>query len=117
MQESPCKHVLLLLLLLFFLIIVIIIIIIIFKIATEDACLLGSSLGTGRALDKALSSICSDLRIAIGRLKVLPSYDALILLRSSLSVSRLKHILRCVPCSGPPFLTVFDNLCGMVLAA
>ena len=44
------------------------------EITLEDACLLGASLGTGRALDKALSSRCSDLRIAIGRLKVLLSY-------------------------------------------
>ena len=80
------------------------------EIAPEDACLLGAPLCTGRALDKALSSRCSDLRIAIGRLKVLPSHDALILLRSSFSVPRLMHILRCVPCAGHPSLTVFDNL-------
>ena len=65
---------------------------------------------TGRALDKALTSRCSDLRIAIGRLKVLPSHDALILLRSSFSVPRLMHTLRCVPCAEHPSLTVFDNL-------
>ena len=64
----------------------------------------------GRALDKALSSRCSDLCIAIGRLTVLPSHDALILLRSSFSVSRLMHTLRCVPCAGHPSLTIFDNL-------
>ena len=65
---------------------------------------------TGRALDKALSSRCSDLRIAIGRLKVLPSHDALILLGSAFNVPRLMHTLRCVPCAGNPSLTVFDNL-------
>ena len=78
--------------------------------APEDACLLGASLCTGRALDKALSSRCSDLRIAIGRLKVLPSHDALILLRSSFSVPRLMHTLRCVPCAEHPSLRVFYNL-------
>ena len=79
-------------------------------IAPEDACLLGAPLCTGRALDKVLSSGCSDLRIAIGRLKVLPSHDTLILLRSSFGVPRLMHTLRCVPCAEHPSLTVFDNL-------
>ena len=60
----------------------------------------GAPLGTERALDKALSTRCSDLRIAIGRLKVLPSHDALILLRSSFSV----------PLAGHSSLTDFDNL-------
>ena len=41
---------------------------------------------------------------------VLPSHDALILLRSSFSVPRLMHTLRCVPCARHPSLTVFDNL-------
>ena len=67
-------------------------------------------MGTERALDKALSSRCSDLRIASGRLKVVPSHDALILLRSSFSLPRLMHTLRCVPLAGHPSLTVFDNL-------
>ena len=40
------------------------------EITSEDACLLGAQLCTGRALDKALSSRCSDLRIAIGTLQV-----------------------------------------------
>ena len=70
----------------------------------------GAPLCTGRALDKALSSRCSDLRIAIGRLKVVPSHDALIALRSSFSVPRLMHTLRCVQCAGHPYLTVFGNL-------
>ena len=55
-------------------------------ISSEDACLLGASLCTGRAYDKALSSRCADLRIAIWRLKVLPSHDAIILLREHRSV-------------------------------
>ena len=87
--------------------VVVLIIIIIIIIAT---CLLGATLCTGRALDKALSSRCSDLRIASGRLKVLPSHDALILLRSMFSVPRLMHTLRCVPCAEHSSLTVFDNL-------
>ena len=38
------------------------------------------------------------------------SHDAFILLRSSFSVRRLMHTLRCVRCAGHPSLTVFDNL-------
>ena len=67
-------------------------------------------MGTGRAFDKAPSSRCSDLHIVIGRLKVLPSHDALILLLSLFSVPWLMHTLRCAPCAGHAPLTVFDNL-------
>ena len=45
-----------------------------------DACLLGAPLGSGWALDNTLTLRCSDLRIAICRLKSLSSHDALILL-------------------------------------
>ena len=76
----------------------------------NDACLLGAPLGSGRALDNTLTVRSSDLRSAIGRLKSLPSNDALILLRSSFSAPKVMHTLRCAPCSGHPLLNEFDNL-------
>ena len=64
----------------------------------ENTSLLVAPLGPGDALDNALEVKCSDLRTAISRFKSIAAHDALILLRSSLSASRLMHILRCAPC-------------------
>ena len=80
------------------------------EIAPEDACLLGAPLGTGRALNTALSSKMLLPASCYLRDKVLPSHDALILFRSSFSVPRLMHTLRSVPCSGHSSLTVYDNV-------
>ena len=77
---------------------------------SDDACLLGAPFGSGRALDNTLTLRCSDLRIAIGRLKALQSHDALILLRSSFSAPKVMHAFCCEPCSGHPLLYEFDNL-------
>ena len=62
-------------------------------VSSEKASLLGAPLGPGNALDNALEVKCSDLRIAISRLKFIAAHDALILLRSSHSAPRLMHIL------------------------
>ena len=61
-------------------------------------------------LDNTVTLRCFDLRIAIGRLKSLPSHNALILLRSSFSAFKVMHTLRIAPCSGHPLLYEFDNL-------
>ena len=66
------------------------------RINSSDAVLLGTPLGPISALEFALEARCSDLRIAIGRLRHIAAHDALILfLRSSSSVSKLMHTLRC----------------------
>ena len=80
------------------------------NINPDDACLLSAPLGSGRALDNTLALRCSDLRIAIGRFKSLPSHDAFILLRSSFSAPKVVHTLPCAPCSGYLILYEFDNL-------
>ena len=51
-----------------------------------------------------------DLQRAIERLSLLESHDALVLLRSCFSASKLMYLLRCSPCYGHPKLDVFDNL-------
>ena len=66
----------------------------------DDACLLGASLGSVRALDNALTLRWSYvvptlfLRVTISRHKSLPSQDALILLRSSFDAPKIMHTLR-----------------------
>ena len=75
-----------------------------------DATLLGAPCLAGRKLDIALDACCLDLQRAIERLSLLESHDALVLLRSCFSASKLMYLLRCSPCYGHPKLDVFDNL-------
>jgi len=55
----------------------------------EDAILLGAPLFPGPALDRAWNKHCEDLARAVGRLCAINSQDALILLRSSFSASKV----------------------------
>ena len=60
--------------------------------------------------NNALNVKCSDLRTAISSLKSNAAHDVLILLRSSLSASRLMHILRCTPSINHPLLLTHDSM-------
>ena len=80
------------------------------RINLSDAVLLGAPLSPGSVLESALEARCSDLRIAIGRLKNIAAHDALILLRSSFSLPRLMHTLWCSPCAGHQLLGIPDGL-------
>ena len=79
------------------------------QISPQDACLSGAPLSDGQALDQALEARCNTLRSPISRLKTLPSHDALVLLRSTLSAPYLMHTLRCAQCHGHPALQNFDD--------
>src|SRR5207248_2787573 len=61
-------------------------------------------------MDDALSVRCSELALAVERLKLLSAYDALILLRVLYSAPKILHTLRSLPCVGNLFLDRFDNL-------
>ena len=77
----------------------------------SDAILLGAPLiGLDSATNRALEVRCSNLHKAITRLKTICAHNALILLRSSFSVPRLLHILRCTPCDLHPLLGTHDDL-------
>jgi len=76
----------------------------------KEATLLGAPLTTGSAMDSALSGRCTDLALAIDRLKLLAAHDALILLRASFSSPKVLHTLRSSPCAGHPELDRFDSL-------
>ena len=75
-----------------------------------DATLLLAPLTTGPAMDISLSGRCTDLALAIDRLKLLAAHDALILLKASFSAPKILHTLRSAPCAGHPDLDRFDGL-------
>ena len=64
----------------------------------------------GSALESALEARCSNLRIATSPLKNICAHNALIILRSSFSVPKLMHILRCSPCAGHYLLEIHEGL-------
>ena len=76
----------------------------------QDAILLGAPLCVGTAMDNALTTRCTELNLAIGRLKDLSAHDALILLRASFSAPKILHTLRSSFCVGNPALNQFDDL-------
>lgn len=55
-----------------------------------------------------MSSRIAELETALSRLLLIPRQDALFLLRSSLSHSKLLYSLRCTPCAEHPLLERFD---------
>ena len=75
-----------------------------------EATLLGSPLMPGPAVDKVVSKKADDLERAVGRLSMLHSHDALILLRNGLSVPKLLYTMRTALCVDCPSLTRFDLL-------
>jgi hypothetical protein len=72
--------------------------------------LLGSPLMPRPTVDKVLSKKADDLERAIGRLSMLHSHDALILLRNGLSVPKLLYTMRTALCVDCPSLARFDSL-------
>jgi len=57
-----------------------------------------------------LESCCTELSRVIDRLRLLPSHDALVLLRACFGAPKLMHILHCAPCDDHTSLVEFDNL-------
>jgi len=81
------------------------------RVNVGDASLLGAPIFPGPGLDNACSDLCEALDRTGDRLSGVSSQDALILLRSCLSASKvLRHILRCSPCVSHPSLQLFDSL-------
>jgi hypothetical protein len=74
----------------------------------DTATLLGAPLGSGRATDEMLADRC--LLRAISRLETNQSYDALVLLKNSLSTPRLQFMLRAAPCMEHPLLVKYDDI-------
>ena len=75
----------------------------------EHLTLLGASVQKGKAVDKALDIKITELKMAIGRLSLLPAHDARCLLRNALAMPKLLYILPTAPCSGNPRLMIFND--------
>src|SRR5882757_4105176 len=73
-----------------------------------DAGLLGSPLYV-EGVSGVLIERCADMCRMTGRLQFLSRHESLFLLRSSLRVPRLLHVLRSSPCFRSPEITVFDE--------
>ena len=80
------------------------------RVDSKSVCLLGTPLTNGPAMDKALTDRCNDLARGIDRLKLLAAHDALVILKASLSTSKLLHIMRSSPCADHDGLVSFDSL-------
>src|SRR5678816_1963604 len=76
----------------------------------EHMTLLGAPLLPGPAVDMVVDSKANDLERAIQRLSLLNTHDALVLLRSSLSVPKLLYSMRTAVCTDCPGLARFDQL-------
>ena len=76
-----------------------------FKYVTPDlATLLGSPLSSASALDSVLTARLESLKTAASRLELLHSHDALVILKHSLSLPSLLHLLRTTWCGDHPTL-------------
>src|SRR6218665_99741 len=76
------------------------------RVEPDMLTLLGAPPFTGGAL----AVHCDTFQQALGRLRQLPSQNALILLRPYFGVSKLSYILCCSPCSDHPALGTLDRL-------
>ena len=80
------------------------------QLSKDLATLLGASLSTGQSMDTMLASLYDDLKLAVDRLKLISSHDALVLLNNCLGGQKLLHMFRSSPCCGHPLLLQFDDL-------
>jgi len=87
------------------------------RVEVDQAILLGSPLSGKGSMDESLDSRIRSLQAASSRLRLLQAHDALLILKNSLSLPSLLHILRSAPCSGHPALLKFDEVLRESLSA
>jgi hypothetical protein len=78
--------------------------------------LLGAALFVGTRLDEILDVKVGDLKRAAGRLHLLHSHDALLILKNALSAPKVLYLLRCSPCFGNIRLRDFDTIMRAALS-
>ena len=79
------------------------------RVEWEDLSLLVAPILKGPAVETELCQKIEDLDIAISRLTLLHSYDALTLLKNSMSMPKRLYTLHTFECSGIPLLDEFDR--------
>ena len=72
--------------------------------------MLGAPVFKGPVQDAAITHKIDQLTRALGRLSLVHSHDALVLLKNSLSMPKLLYLLRTADCSDNPLLITFDNI-------
>jgi hypothetical protein len=80
------------------------------RVDLDNACLLGSPLSTGQALDIEWGERCKDMERAAHRLNDVGAQNALILLRASFGAPRVQHLLRSSLSWDHPGLARFDEV-------
>ena len=79
------------------------------KVCKEDMTLLRAPVFKGSAQDTVLKQKVEQLQKAMERLSFVHSHDALVLLKSSLSMPKLIYFLRTSNCCDNPLLTTFAS--------
>ena len=80
------------------------------QVDARDACLLGSPLMADRCLDDKLGEKCRELELMVTRIAQIDSHYALTILRNSLGVPKLLHMLRTSRCFDSSRLVEFDGI-------
>ena len=86
-------------------------------VSPSRATLLGSPLGDLSSIDQCLEEKVESLQLMASRLQHLSSHDSLFLLRHSLSIPRLRYLLRTTPCFLSEVLTKYDKVLRETLGA
>jgi Reverse transcriptase (RNA-dependent DNA polymerase) len=83
---------------------------------SSTASLLGTPIHAA-GVDGAINERTEALKLAVPRLSLMSSHEALFLLKSSMAMPRLQYILRTAPCHQSPATTTFDDLVANTLSA
>ena len=87
------------------------------QVGCSQATLLGSPIGSEEAISDAIRVKTGMLEVMGNRLNLLPSNDALLLLRSSFAIPKVLYLLRTAPCFLSPELGGFDDLLLSLLSS
>ena len=87
------------------------------QVGCSQATLLGSPIGSEEAISDAIRVKTGMLEVMGNRLNLLPSHDALLLLRSSFAIPKVLYLLRIAPCFLSPELGGFDDLLRSLLSS
>jgi len=80
------------------------------KVTKDEKTLLGAPVFKGSAQDAVITHKIDQLKRVLERLSFVHSHDALVLLKNSLSMTKLLYLLQTSYCSDNPLQATFDNI-------
>jgi len=80
------------------------------KVTKDEKTLLGAPVFKGSAQDAVITHKIDQLKRVLERLSFVHSHDALVLLKNSLSMTKLLYLLQTAYCSDNPLQATFDNI-------